>query len=308
MKLVFESGKPVRVLGIDEVGLGPSIGPLMIVAVLLEGTGEPLYEFTLEGLKLPYGLTESKRFFRQRSLDRFQALEMAALDILSFSGGIFGSACDLLERFALRSGVPAQCRKAAQLFCPPFKLPVWTDRLPGQRVLDVLKTAGYTVLGVRIRYFTPLEWNQKRERGESYKRIVLEGFRDLLTLLPWDTAILGKVGRESRYLRFLRKAFGSARPLRESSRRSSYRLADGREVHFLQNADEQFLPVALASVIAKYFRELSMLAHSQAAGFPGPIPKGSGYRHDRGTQALEQALRKWAQEKEISPDCLFRKR
>ncbi|NPB02976.1 MAG: hypothetical protein GXO39_00985 [Thermotogae bacterium] len=66
---------------------------------------------------------------------------------------------------------------------------------------------------------------------------------------------------------------------------------NGREILFLKDADDRFREVALASLFAKYFRELHMLAINWMVGFEGPIPVASGYPADPKTRSLAERLK-----------------
>jgi len=60
----------------------------------------------------------------------------------------------------------------------------------------------------------------------------------------------------------------------------------GREILFVKGADRRFKEVALASIFAKYFREVHMMAVNQIAGFSGEVPVASGYPADPDTGEL----------------------
>jgi ribonuclease HII len=73
--------------------------------------------------------------------------------------------------------------------------------------------------------------------------------------------IIDRQGGRVRYRRILQRMFAGMelKILRESPTNSSYELqADGRQMrlHFTVGADDKFLPVSLASMVSKYVREL----------------------------------------------------
>jgi ribonuclease HII len=78
----------------------------------------------------------------------------------------------------------------------------------------------------------------------------------------------------------------------EEGRDSRYRAGDGRRWGFYVGADHRFLPVALASMVGKYVREILMLAVNRNLGFQDAIPYASGYHHDPRTAVLLEMARR----------------
>ena len=73
--------------------------------------------------------------------------------------------------------------------------------------------------------------------------------------------LVDRQGGRAHYRKNLQLIFPDVEPkiLRESDTVSSYELKDGRrtaKVHFVVAADKKFLPVSLASMVSKYLREL----------------------------------------------------
>mgnify|MGYP000072193430 CR=1 FL=1 len=62
-------------------------------------------------------------------------------------------------------------------------------------------------------------------------------------------------------------------------------------LRFAVSADKKFKEVALASIFAKYFRELEMKSLNRILGFDGIIPHFSGYPSDRKTEDLIKLLK-----------------
>ncbi len=82
------------------------------------------------------------------------------------------------------------------------------------------------------------------------------------------TILVDRQGGRQHYLRILQRLFPSAglKILDEQNDNSSYRLTmDGRvlEVHFLVEGEDCHMPIALASMISKYIRELFMKLENQ---------------------------------------------
>ncbi len=62
-------------------------------------------------------------------------------------------------------------------------------------------------------------------------------------------------------------------------------------MRFEVSADKNFGEVALASIFAKYLRELEMKALSTLLGFYETIPYFSGYPSDKKTESLIKTLK-----------------
>jgi ribonuclease HII len=116
-----------------------------------------------------------------------------------------------------------------------------------------------------------------------------------------------KHGGRNRYHEFLPIAFDDAFVccLRESAECSAYRV-DRAEIRF-ETKSERYLPVALASMLSKYVRELSMLLFNQfwCARIPGLQPT-AGYPGD--AQRYRESIAPVQRELGISDADLWRNR
>ena len=98
--------------------------------------------------------------------------------------------------------------------------------------------------------------------------------------------IIDRQGGRVRYRKMLQRMFPDMklRILKEDPKASSYELeADGRRMrlHFLVGADERLLPVSLASMVSKYLRELLVgNINSYFAGFHTALRPTAGYWKD----------------------------
>jgi ribonuclease HII len=105
--------------------------------------------------------------------------------------------------------------------------------------------------------------------------------------------MVDRQGGRVHYRKNLQRMFGDMelRILRESPAVSSYELhADGRRMrlHFVVGADEQFLPVSLASMVSKYLRELLIgNINRYFAGFSAELRPTAGYWKD-GLRFIEE--------------------
>ncbi len=107
---------------------------------------------------------------------------------------------------------------------------------------------------------------------------------DISLKLNCSKVISGLAGGVKHYERFLA---GWSRSV--EAERIVYRRGE-REILFVKGADKRFKEVALASIFAKYFREVHMMAVNRLAGFSGDIPVASGYPADPNTRHLVERL------------------
>jgi ribonuclease HII len=98
--------------------------------------------------------------------------------------------------------------------------------------------------------------------------------------------------------------------IRESPKVSSYDLKNDRgtmRVHFVVSADQQYLPVSLASMVSKYLREaLIGCMNRYFTGFDPSIKPTAGYWQD-GLRFIED-LKTYLPQIRFSQDQLIRSR
>ncbi|MDI7267745.1 MAG: hypothetical protein QME96_07115, partial [Myxococcota bacterium] len=114
------------VVGIDENGLGPRMGPLVVTGVRLAGPAHPM-----ERLRAATGLDDSKRVFSGGRRARGEALALAILGLRSDPGGLGGllSSIGLPPPWPLPAACPFDGAVAARGCCPAVAsdapLPRW---------------------------------------------------------------------------------------------------------------------------------------------------------------------------------------
>ncbi len=273
----MSAGRPLRVVGVDENGYGPLAGPLVVTRVVVEYEGED----PLEDLRLAWFPTlpvrDSKEVFR-RTLRSYARGEAVALWLLKEAGITPRSTRELWEVLTPES--------AQDLLSGPWgldlPLPVWAERtgeFPDLR-------AAVRIVEIRSRLLLP-----EALRGKNKHRMNLRAFLEHVEAsgAPW--ALLGKLGGMVHYAPHLPEG---TQIVEESRDRSVYDT--GRvTLAFVRNADSRLLPVAMASVVGKYVRELLMLSVNRLLGHDEAIPWASGYHHDPRTRMLvaEAQRRGW---------------
>jgi ribonuclease HII len=210
-------------VGIDEVGYGPKLGPLVVAAAAARGPLEPVVR-----------IADSKKVFSQARGPR--SLEPAVLGFVPAA-----SFEDLLAR--LSAGLPE-----APWYREPLALPA-------------VPRAGRLEAAV-ARVVEPGEFNAatgSRPKSELLFDIVAGLVNRLRAGFPGPIRfVVGKQGGRRLYLRGLQEQVSPTVMVREETRgRSAYELP-GATIEFLKDAEDRHELVALASMIGKYVRECAM--------------------------------------------------
>lgn len=288
---------PVALGGIDEAGLGPTLGPLVFGATLFRGppgaladpraTLAGVVERTFDASGERLGVDDSKRLFAgRRSL---APLELPALALLVPGRDAPASLAELLAEEAPAATWPAWYREGDPLpiAIERSALLRWRERLQA-----AFAAAGIEVAVARVEPLFEAELNAGFARGLNKADVVLERVGPLLRRMV-DTArgsdvtiTVDRLGGRRYYGDFLRHLF-PLRPLAvlvEEPDRSRYRLREGErtiEIAFEVGGDQNHLPIAWASVCAKYVRELFMARLNRCFGArkPSLLPT-AGYPQD----------------------------
>ncbi len=270
----FTAG-PLRVLGVDENGYGPRLGPLVVTGVVLRYEGEDPEEELHLRQGWPLGIRDSKQVFRRSvaSYARGEALVLGLLD----------PPPPTLEALMQRLYGDAQVDVwRASPYHADLSLPYWASGIRNLR--SALDRRGLAVERVWGRVL----WPEGLRRSGNKLQANLHTFLALVEESQPDWALLGRIGGMKHYAPHLPEGWQTL----EEGPDSTYRAPDGKRLGFYLHADDRFLPVALASLVGKYVRELLMLAVNRNLGLEGPIPLASGYHHDPRTALLQEAARR----------------
>ena len=302
-------------VGIDENGLGPRLGPLVVTAIAARtwGKGDAIATSSPRG-RLAARIGDSKK-------------------LVSFSDSVLGEAWARVlapghgrdSPDALVHSLSIDPRTTLQRPCPTdHRAQCWStdgeafaadDGLVTQlkRDLDGLHAKGVTVLGAHVVLVCTERLNEAASRGVSrfqtdlfaMERLILharETYGDELE------ATCGKVGGYNSYPR----AFGPLAgrlftTVEEGQARSDYRIANVGRVSFVRDAAAGHLLVALASLVGKWVRDFLTRRVTRYPRLHDPaLPEASGY-HDPVTTRFIDASALARRDRGVADICFERR-
>ena len=304
------------VMGVDENGLGPRLGPLLASSVVLELPRYARAPLCERGLAL--GLTDSKQ---TGGFGRMGFTESVALALVERDGhGLPTSADALLDRISprtrqqLRDCCPDDST-AAQCWSVDLPLPLFGgDPTYGRGLVDqLIGRSSLRIVDVQSRVACAGVLNAKLGRGRNKLAVDLELFEDLIASVHGRhgsplLVVCGMIGGirdyASRFAEFDRERVETLRSRRGQRR---YTVDGVGEIRFEVDADARHLPVALASIVGKYLREICMhrIGEFYRQDCPG-LKLASGY-HDPVTTRFIEATERSRRRLGVVSDC-FRRR
>jgi ribonuclease HII len=260
-------------VGIDEAGYGPNLGPLVQAAVAVrvpEGIDD-LWVHGTEQFRKAKGKED-----RRLLVDDSKKVNEGVHGLAKLERSVFGFLdCPVpvsLEDLLLALGDESQLAEGREepWFLGGENLPVVQPMnviATAREVRRSLETVQWAVPRVRMR--TPKRFNQMLDRYDLKSTVLIQGVIELLRgliALPGDEPIhiaVDKLGGRNYYAPMLQAAFPESWPraVCESNLECTYSLPGlPREVQitFQPKADSRFFCVALASLVAKYLREIAM--------------------------------------------------
>lgn len=266
------------IVGIDEAGYGPNLGPFVMTAVLCRVADAHARVCLWQHLSAVVRRSRDRRDARL-VVDDSKAIYASSRGLLGLERGVY----------ALLAESPAHLAGLVEMLCAAdgaeLRGEVWysgASSLPAVGALDELHglREGYrshcqdrevTAWQVRSVIVCPGPFNALTARANSKAAVVAAGFTRLLRwacaqAAPGETMYLlsDKQGGRNTYARLIEEALPAAFVWvsEESAGRSSYRvqLPDRLlELTFQPRADAESFCVALASMVSKYLRELCMV-------------------------------------------------
>lgn len=271
--------------GIDEAGLGPVLGPLVVAGMLLEG---PAGTNPWEDLASCFCKKPTHRKDKRVRVDDSKRVKTgkqgpAQLErtALTFHYAKSGELPLTLGEF-LRGGLGGL---AGELTRYPWyqdldevPLPRWNDRgsleLAAHLTLQEMEKAEVHCLAYEFHAVPVGRFNASIQRHDNKSLTLFESALPPLVSLVERGArrateqgrdhrlhvVLDRQGGRSRYRPLLAKAFPhtSIRSLREQQGLSEYGLGEHTRLTFVEKGEDRSFPTAAASCLAKYVREICM--------------------------------------------------
>lgn len=299
------SGKIVA--GIDEAGLGPRLGPLVITQTSFEIPKSPalsMKTLLADAVSRDAGLEDERLRVDDSKLVYRGALGLSYLErtVLGFHVAIHGDCPKTLRAWLDKMAYPAppDLEECPWLGSSPLDLPLPRKispqeiRISGERLRARLAAKGVTPFPVRQEIITAPSLNQKLRKFNNKSAVLSASVGSLIREVaerdeesPVEIDV-DKLGGRIYYAGVLRGIF----PLRkisvkrEKPRLSEYSVNLGKRsmmIRFLRKGDSICLQIALASMFSKYTRELFMLLFNRfwCSRRPGLKPT-AGYPVDAG--------------------------
>jgi ribonuclease HII len=314
-------------VGVDEAGYGPNLGPLVVAAFGIElppgAPAELLWDRLAPAVSRhpapdPSAIVidDSKKVYN--SGDGLSALERGALALLRLNAAA-GSLREAWRQFSLTPAgdIDELPWHAGYDVLLPAVVGWDESAAAARRLADALERAALRPRFLACQILMPRRFNEAVARLDSKSTALFAWNAELLRRV-WDTGHrrirvkLDKHGGRHFYRELLQDAFTETLVLcaRESAASSHYVIESaGRrmDVTFQPKADGRYLPVAAASMVAKYLRELWMRPFNSfwTARVPG-LTSTAGYPTDaqRFRRAIEPALR----DLNLAPELFWRSR
>lgn len=292
----------VVLVGIDEAGFGPLLGPLVVSSSTFSLPNNLLKTDLWQILRNSVGnrrkrlagrmlITDSKKAYSRAA--GIKHLERTVLGTLKCLGKEPGTLVELIELLC------PECIKRLSAY-PWYReagnhhlLADAGDREIASTVLaDDMASNGIELLDMKsccldVGYYNKMVASVKNKANVLFSatsRLIKSAFDNF----EGDDLqiIVDRQGGRIHYRRHLQRMFDHTemKILRESPADSSYEMRSGGKsmrLHFVVGADERFLPVSLASMVSKYLRELLVYNMNRYfIGFRSDLRPTAGYWKD----------------------------
>ncbi|MBI5724917.1 MAG: hypothetical protein HZA50_13235 [Planctomycetes bacterium] len=319
------------IAGIDEAGLGPVLGPLVVSSTAFEVPDERLDESLwkmLAGAVVKkaskkadkVAICDSKKLFSSRTDRSISLLERGVLAMLAAAGQKFDSLLGLLKSLAPEcpakiGGYPWYSHGDPPL---PQSAGATDVALAGNALASAMSKAGLKFIAMRAEPMFGGEFNRAIAATRNKATVLFDAAARLIVRI-WSQSPQGLIrifvdrqGGRTRYLEPLQRIFDGCKfkIIDESETLSAYRITGPdktADISFMVRGEDSHLPVALASMLSKYIRELFMglFNHFWTSKFAGLQPT-AGYWTD-GNRFFEQ-IKPILAEMKIHHDMIYRSR
>ena len=312
-------------LGIDENGLGPIMGPLVVTGVLAQGQEDISDWFP--------GVEDSKTFFRSRDIKSLKKMEEMAIAAffavynylptgpMELIGKISGSpSCPFVipPSFVIpaEAGIHCGYEKSLCYKNVPDSF-LWAEisdaEKQGNELKKWMEREKYVLKQIKCKVVCPYNFNTFIEDGNSKFFLDFVKFTEIIKDIGKNNMDIfaGKIGGLKRYLPYLRYSFQGweITKIEEKKELSFYHLIKNKitrfKIGFYLNVEKVSFLAALSSIIGKYVREIFMYGINVSLGNNKNMV--SGYR-DKRTTAFISKNRSLFKTLNIPEKCLFRQK
>jgi hypothetical protein len=268
-------GSVTLVIGTDEAGYGPNLGPLVVAASAWRVAADPAAAEAIMAAAVaaaaPKLWGDSKQIYRGGT--GWEPLERGVHVALALAGhGPPAGWPDLALALAAMAGEPPERQPLERLALPRERHEPACEAV-APPIAAALAVAGVRLVDVRCRIVQPGEFNALLDAGLNKSDILSQVTLELAAGLAAGLAAAAaepvvvwcdRHGGRRRYAPQVARAFGLSlvQPLGETPAWSGYVLPGGGRIEFAVGGEAR-APVALASMTAKYVRELAMLAFNE---------------------------------------------
>jgi ribonuclease HII len=265
--------------GVDEAGLGPILGPLVVAGVAMAGPEGADPWQRLDSLvcrarheRGKLRVADSKKV--KQGPHGLQRLEATALAFwTAWQGSLPATVGEFLQALPVPVDSLVDYPWYADLTLP---LPRHNDRdallLQAELLARALRKAELQLLGLAIRPVEVVEWNALIAATDNKSRAHFHAYAEVLgRVLAWLPAqfaagergqlVADRCGGRMHYAQDLRQLWshGDVQVLTETPASSTYLLqrpSGAVQLTFTEKGEDRAFPTALASCLAKYVREL----------------------------------------------------